>query len=210
MEAQAELAGQADTITADEAAAASSDLSSLAAAAVQEEPMAVDEAAAAAAAAAMAADAAASTPPLSFQSIRVLNPDGTLSEAPPGLLAGLGGVTQQEEAAAVLQQPEQPQHQEQLPQQQYRVINAMTGEEVRARRSEISRVTTRNCSDSEGRPAAVQGDRRWRRGTTTVPSTSATTSTTATASPDHENGRIFGGNFANATNAATANPGPQR
>ena len=88
----------------------------------------VDEAAAA------AALAVASTPGLPLQSIRVLNPDGTLSEPPPGLLAGLGGDTQQQQqleaapaAAALLQQ------QEQLPQQQpqqYRVINAMTGEEV--------------------------------------------------------------------------------
>ena len=124
------MAGEHDAITADEAAAAaaeaaSSDLSSLAAAAVQEEPMAVvDEAAAA------AALAVASTPGLPLQSIRVLNPDGTLSEPPPGLLAGLGGITQQQEAvpaAAVLQQHQQ--QQEQLP-QQYRVINAMTGEEV--------------------------------------------------------------------------------
>lgn len=117
--------GEHDAITADEAA----DLSSLAAAAGQEEPMAVvDEAAAA------AAMAAASSMPL--QSIRVLNPDGTLSEPPPGLLAGLGGVAQQQQleaapAAALLQQ------QEQLPQQQpqqYRVINAMTGEEVGMRK----------------------------------------------------------------------------
>ena len=84
----------------------------------------VDEAAAA------AALAAASTPGLPLQNIRVLNSDGTLSEPPPGLLAGLGGITQQQEAvpaAAVLQQHQQ--QQEQLP-QQYRVINAMTGEEV--------------------------------------------------------------------------------
>ena len=99
----------------------------------------VDEAAATA-----AALAAASTPGgLPLQSIRVLNPDGTLSEPPPGLLAGLtGGVTaaqqQQEEeeaaAAAVLQQQQQQEQQEQqqLP-QQYRVINAMTGEEVGTR-----------------------------------------------------------------------------
>ena len=91
----------------------------------------VDEAAAA------AALAAASTPGLPLQSIRVLNPDGTLSEPPPGLLAGLSGVAQPEQpveagpaVAAVLQQ--QQQQQEELP-QQYRVINAMTGEEVRMR-----------------------------------------------------------------------------
>ena len=91
----------------------------------------VDEAAAAAA---MAAAASATTSALPLQSIRVLNPDGTLSEPPPGLLAGLGGITQQQEAvpaAAVLQQHQQ--QQEQLP-QQYRVINAMTGEEVGCRK----------------------------------------------------------------------------
>ena len=132
------VGGEHEALTAEEAAAAA-DLSSLAAAAVQEEPMAVvDEAAATA-----AALAAASTPGLPLQSIRVLNPDGTLSEPPPGLLAGLtGGVTaaqqQQEEeeaaAAAVLQQQQQQEQQEQqqLP-QQYRVINAMTGEEVGTR-----------------------------------------------------------------------------